>query len=366
VKILYIGNARSGNIWRWIEYFAERDYEVHVISTAPLEQGAIGSEQLHILKRYNIKIGIISFPTNLVSSVIQIKQLIKKISPDILNIHYITYNGFYGALSGFHPLVLSAMGSDILVEPSESKLYRMMTSFALRRADLITTPGENLVDPMIQLGADPDKIHLIHPGVDTEKFNPLKINSEKELMRSYSPTVISIRSLRPIYNVETLIKSVPIVLKQVPEARFIIGGGGEQRIYLRDLAKSLGVIDSINFTGFIPHDQLPGYFNSADIYVSTSLSDGGPSISLMEAMACGLACIVTNVGDTAKWIKNGETGYIIPVKRPDMLAENIISLIKNKKLRQKMGRSNLQLVQQKANYNKEMAKMAEIYDELIE
>jgi len=83
-------------------------------------------------------------------------------------------------------------------------------------------------------------------------------------------------------------------------------------------------------------------------------------------MACGLACIVTNVGDTAKWIKNGETGYIIPVKRPDMLAENIISLIKNKKLRQKMGRSNLQLVQQKANYNKEMAKMAEIYDELIE
>ena len=289
---------------------------------------------------------------------------VKKIKPDILHVHYAGFFGFLGALSGFHPLILSAMGSDILVAPSESRVYRMITSFAIKKADMITTPGENLIDVMMALGADSDKIKRVHPGVDTKLFKPLNRISERELLKSKSPTVISIRSLQPIYDVETLIKSVPIVLNKLPEVKFIIGGDGIQRSHLRDLAKFLGVLDSVSFTGTIPHDKLPEYFNAVDVYVSTSLSDGGPSISLVEAMACGLACVVTDVGDVTKWIENGENGFVVPVNRPDLLAEHIVFLLENDEFRKRMGRSNLQLVEQRANYEKEMAKMAELYKDI--
>jgi glycosyltransferase involved in cell wall biosynthesis len=366
MRICYIAEAISIHTQRWVKYFADRGYEVHLISPMPLGDGDIGNAELHVLKRFPPQIRIISFVINLLLYVVQIRQLIRKIKPHILHAHFITDCGFWGALSGFHPFVLSAWGSDILVWPNKSRIYRSMVGFALKRADLILATGENMIEPMIKLGADISKInYILHGSVDTKKFIP-KDKSQKEEYRIFdSPVVMSIRSLDPIYDLETLIRSIPLALEQIPEVKFIIAGEGVQKNYLKDLAMSLDVLDSISFVGHLPHDQIPSYLASADVYVSTSLSDG-TSTSLIEAMSCGLTPVVTNVGDIEKWIANGETGFVIPVKRPDLLAEKIVYLLNNEELRDKMGKANRRLVEEKADYEKEWKKVENTYFEQIE
>lgn len=359
MKICYLADAGSIHTHRWVKYFASRGHEVHLISPTLLGDGDVGRAQLHVLRRFPLQVRIISFPINLLLSIIQIKQLIRRIKPDILHAHFISDCGFWGALTGVHPLVLSAWGSDVLVQPNKSRILRYFVRYALKRADLVTTEGENAIREMISLGADPTKLKLVFHGVDIRKFRP-----KKEHRVLNSPVVISNRNLKPIYDVETLIKSIPVVLEQMPEVKFIIAGDGLQKDYLRDLAESLNVLDSITFMGWVPHDQLPDYLAAADVYVSTSLSDT-VSISSLEAMACGLAPVVTDVGDILRWIEDGKTGFVIPVKSPDLLAEKVIYLLKNEELRRKMGKANRRLIEEEANYEKEMVRMGKLYQELI-
>lgn len=363
MKTCFIADAISVHTQRWVRYFANRGYETHLISATPLGDGDIGQAELHVLKGLPPKIRFISPPINLLLYIIQIRRLIRKIKPNILHAHYVTDCGFLGALSGFHPFVLSAWGSDVLVDPANSRISRYSVKFALKRADLITTEGENAIEEMIRLGADPDKMHLVLHGVDVRKFNTKGKSLKEKHKISNSPLVISTRNLAPIYDMETLIRAVPLVLEQVPEVKFVIAGDGVQKNYLEDLAKSLNVLNSISFLGHMPHQELPRYLRAAEVYVSTSLSDT-ISVSILEAMACGLAPVVTDIGDNRKWIEDRKNGFIIPTKRPDLLAEKIVYLLNNKELRDKMGKANQQLIVEKADYEKEMNKMGELYEEL--
>ncbi|GAH34462.1 unnamed protein product, partial [marine sediment metagenome] len=135
--------------------------------------------------------------------------------------------------------------------------------------------------------------------------------------------IISFRSLEPIYDVESLIKAIPSVLKEIPSAKFIVAGDGEQRKYLENLGVSLGISGSIRFVGFVENDELPQYLASADVYVSTSLSDAGIAVSTAEAMACGLPVVITDFGDNRKWVENGINGFLVPPKSPEALASKI-------------------------------------------
>jgi glycosyltransferase involved in cell wall biosynthesis len=132
-----------------------------------------------------------------------------------------------------------------------------------------------------------------------------------------------------------------------------------------DLAKSLDVFDATRFVGWIQNDKLPDYLSPSDVYVSTSLSDGGVAVSTLEAMACELPCIVTNVGDNNKWIKNGENGFIVPTKDPKALAGKIIYLLENEDIRMTFGKKNRKIIEEKQDYYKEMLKMENIYIELV-
>jgi glycosyltransferase involved in cell wall biosynthesis len=298
----------------------------------------------------------------------KIRRLIKKIKPDIVHAHYVTQYGFCGAFSGFHPLVVSAWGSDVLVEPHKSRILKLLVKLALKKTDLITCDAEHIKGPLVELGAEAQKIRLIYFGTDIKKFKPgegrEKIREELEVFDS--PTVISLRTLEPIYNVESLIISAPLVLKEIPEAKCIIAGEGSEENRLKDLAKSCGILDNVKFVGLIPNNELPQYLSSMDVYVSTSLSDAGLSASSAEAMACGLPVVITDFGDNRKWVEDDVSGFIVPLKDPKALAEKIIYLLKNKDVRMKFGMRNRKIIEERNNYYKEMEKMGNIYIELVE
>jgi glycosyltransferase involved in cell wall biosynthesis len=360
VKICYLANAASIHTVRWVKYFASKGHEVHLISPGASGENAVESVKLHLLpmSRYPILRG----------HPIRIRRLLKKIEPDILHAHYIVGYGLWGALSGLHPFILTAWGSDVLVTPKKSSIIKAEVKFALRRADLITCGAEHVRRSLIELGAELEKISFVYWGIDTQKFYPRQRSAkiQEELGVSDSPTVISLSSLEPLYDIESLIASVPLVLKEIPEAKFVIAGKGSQEMKLKELAKSLGVSASLRFVGWIPHDQVPEYIACGDVYVSTFLSSGGLSQGTAEAMACGLPVILTDFGDNRKWVQDGVNGYIIPLRTPEVLASKIIYLIRNKNIREKFGQINKQIIEERDNWQKEMEKMEKLYKELIE
>ena len=368
MKICYLADAGSIHTQRWIKYFADNGHEIHLISFRSLGDCNVKGVKLHLLKRLRPQIRFVSFPINLFFEVIQVKKLIKKINPDLLHAHYVVGYGVLGALAGFHPFLLTAWGSDVLISPKRSKISKWMVKYALKTADLITCDAEHIKWPLVELGAESHKINLIYFGVDTNKFKPgqrnKKINEELEIFDS--PVVISLRSLEPLYNIESLIASIPLVLEKIPETKFIIAGKGSQEQKLKELAKLMGVLDVIRFVGQIPNNELAKYLTSSDVYVSTSLSDAGLAASTAEAMACGLPVVITDFGDNRKWIEDGVNGFVVPLKDPKALAEKIIYLLKHEDIRKKFGMRNRRIIEERNNYYKEMEKMEKIYIELVE
>lgn len=366
MRICFVADAADIHTQRWAGYFANRGDDVHVISfDKPSED--MENINLHVLRTVGITITILKYTINPLYVLKQLKKLIKEIKPDIIHGHSVRDHTIIAALTGFHPFVVTAWGSDVLIYPKESKVMKYAVPFTLRRADVITCEGENTKEVMIKMGIKSEKINVIMHGVDIEKFN---FSSRDEKLREYlkisnSPTAISTRRLGRIHDVETFINAIPLVLKKIPDTKFIIAGEGEQKGYLMALSKSLNVFDATRFIGWIPHDELPKYLSSSDVYVSTSLSDEGISISTQEAMACKLAAVITDVADNKRWMHNGENGFIVPAKDPEILAEKIIHLLENEDIRKRFGELNRKIIEEKVDYYKEMEKMENIYIELV-
>lgn len=368
MKILYFGLVQSVHFKKWARYFVERGHEVHVISISPLHNFDLQGVNLHILKRTRVTIYSISPLIDTLLLFGRLKKLIKEINPDIIHLHHITLSAFAFALINFRPFILTAWDPELLIKAEESQILRWLVKFILKSGDLLTCDAEHIEELFKRLGVKPERIKLINFGIDTQKFTPGHKDDRllEELELFDSPTIISLRTLAPLYDIESLIRSVPLVLREVPGAKFIIIGGGSEELKLKKLANFLGVSGSIRFVGYILNDELPLYLRSVDIYVSTSLSDGGIAACTAEAMACGLPVVITDFGDNRKWVEDGVNGFIIPLKDPEALASRIICLIRDKDLREKFGQVNRQIIEERNDWKKEMGKVERLYNELIE
>jgi len=368
LTICFLGTAASFHMLKWAKYFSERGHNVYLLSWVPALEGYnLGNIKLHILKkRFSTEMWPFNTLLNLPFSKKQVQRIIKKIKPDVLNAHYITSYGSLGVLAGFHPLVITVWGSDILITPKKFLPSRWAVKYFLKKADLLTCDAEHMKKAMVRLGASPSKIRIINFGIDTEIFCSRKKDKrlKEKLGFSGSKIIISLRNLELVYSIDTLIKAVPLVLKKVPDARFVVVGVGSQESKLKRMAEDMGVSEKIYFAGFIPNEKLPRYLGTADVYVSTSLSDGGIAASTAEAMSCGLPVIITDVADNKEWVKEGENGFLIPAKNHQMLARRIVYLLKNKKKREEIGVKAREIIRERNNYYKEMKKMEDIYYKL--
>ena len=278
LTICFLGNAYSIHTTKWVKFFADRGHNVHLISYDRPKEYLPPNINLYLIgKKLPFKLWRINTLFNLPLAFCQTKKIIKRIKPDIIHAHYITSYGHLALLTGFRPLVVTAWGSDILITPKESIIAGKIVKSVLKKTDLITCDADHMKEALIRFGADPFKIKIIYFGIDTKKFSPGDGDDElkKELGISGLKSVISLRSLEQIYNIETLIKAMPLVLREVSDARLIIAGIGSYEKKLKKMAKDMNLLKHIKFIGFVLNEDLPRYLRIADVYVSTSLSDGG-------------------------------------------------------------------------------------------
>jgi glycosyltransferase involved in cell wall biosynthesis len=296
------------------------------------------------------------------------RRLLREIKPDIIHAGAVNSAAIVGALSGFRPMLLMPWGSDILVFPdTKGFLYRLMARYIIRRSAMITCDAELVKKKILSLTPyAPDHIVIFPWGIDLHQFHPspeLRHETRTRLGIDNSKVLVMNRTLLPVYGIDYFLRALPRVFEEEPAARVFLIGDGPLKSSLYGLVEELRLGDRVFLLGDVPNEQMPAYLNAADIYVSTSLSDG-TSTSLLEAMACGLPVIVSDAPANLEWVKDGENGFVVERRNVEKIAGSILELLRNEPLARRMRELNLKIASQRADWDTNYAALEGMYRQI--
>jgi glycosyltransferase involved in cell wall biosynthesis len=143
----------------------------------------------------------------------------------------------------------------------------------------------------------------------------------------------------------------------------LILGKGEQKERLIRLARDLGIIADVNFKGFVNNNELAYYLNIADIFVSCSYTESA-SLSMFEAMACGLPLILSNFPSNYEWVTEGENGFLFELGSYESLVEKLIMMLKSQDQWEQMGKINIKIAREKASRNRNLPRLIGLIREI--
>jgi glycosyltransferase involved in cell wall biosynthesis len=296
-----------------------------------------------------------------------LKKNLIRIKPDVLVACWASTYGFYAAYSSFHPFVLFIWGSDVLVFPKKYFPLKPLVTYAIKKADVVVVDSDVQKEAATKLGCTSQKI-VKFPWVDLNGFGKnqkKRAKIRKECGWSDDDIIaISLRQHKPIYGVEHLINAIPYVLKENKSIRFLILGEGPLTETFKLRLDKFIKEGAVKFVGVVPHENIVDYLSAADIYVSTSFSDGA-SASLLEAMACSLTPVVTEINGNKEWIRDGMNGLLVPVANSKSIAEKILLLTNDQKLREKLQAKAEDTVRTRVNWNKNIDELTKVIDKIM-
>ena len=149
-----------------------------------------------------------------------------------------------------------------------------------------------------------------------------------------------------------------------PKVNLILLGGGSQGTRLRQILMNAGVLERVHFGGQIGQRDLPRWYHMADLYISPSHVDGS-SVSLMEALASGLPCLVSDIPGNREWIEDGANGWLFRDGDVNDLVEKILYAIKNRRSFKKIGEAARRTAEQKADWEKNFGKLLQAYEKVM-
>lgn len=236
----------------------------------------------------------------------------------------------------------------------------------LKDADKIIAVSNATKDYVLSLGAKPQKVKVLHNGVDLVKFRPLAGKREEMRKKLGIPqnaiVVLTVRRLVYKNGVDTLIDTANIAVKKNPRIVFLAVGKGPDSDSVKLRIQQLGIEGNFKLAGFVSDEDLPFYYNTADLFVLPSKSGEGLPLVALEAMACALPVIATNVGGI-KEILMDDYGKLVPPNQPELLAKAILEFAavdfspRKKELRAMM--------EEKFSWDANVERLVEIYEELI-
>lgn len=234
---------------------------------------------------------------------------------------------------------------------------------------------ELLLEENILKRARINDIIVINNGANIEMFRPLDMDKNeirKELNLSLSDYYINFTgNLFRYQGVEYLIQSVPLILKEYPNTKFLVVGDGVMKKELVELAKKTGVSDKFIFTGTVPYEEVPKYINASDVCVAPSARDernkksGGSSLKIYEYLACGKPVVTGNLDGDKDLILESNAGYVVSAENTAELANAIIKLLKNKELREEMGKNGRKCVVENHSWEAVAKRVEEVCNEVV-
>ena len=367
MKLVLLSDPDSVHTARWATSLALKGLEVYIIGLSPITNSIYYSHKN--IKVYDLDIdskdvkqssGLFS-KLKYLKTLNKVKSLIREIKPDIIHAHYATSYGLLGALSGFHPFIISVWGSDVFIFPKKSVIHKKILKFNLKKADIILSTSHAMAKETA-LYTDKD-IEVTPFGIDLDKFKPMKVES---IFSENDIVIGTIKSLEPEYGIEYLIRAFKIVVEKnisLP-LKLLIVGAGSLEAKLKKMVYDSGLSEYTVFPGKVPFDEIPKYHNMIDVpvFVSNSESFG---VAVIEASACEKTVVVSDVGGLPEVVENNVTGVVVPPRNEIETAKAIEKLVLDKSLRGKMGKAGRERVKKLYNWEDNVKQMIEIYRKVL-
>lgn len=293
-----------------------------------------------------------------------------KPQPDLIHAHF-SYPDGYGMMKLAKrwkvPLVISALGTIERKTAYEGSYTSKQIIEAMNFADKILSVSEDLKLHITNLGINEEKVHVVPNGVDTVKFKPAGKAHARDLLNLSQDKniVLFVGALRKIKGVDYLTEAAKDFVNTNTDL-FMVGRDDGLRKSLEKRAQELKIADHVRFTGPVDHEKIPLWISASDILVLPSLSEGRPNV-VLEALACEVPVVATNVGGIPEIMIDGETGYLVPSKNPIEISRKINKLLENKSQRENMGKlGRKSIIQRGLTWESHAKKTVDIYSELLE
>ena len=212
-----------------------------------------------------------------------------------------------------------------------------------------------------------DKVFVIENGANTDLFKPIaKEKAKEKLHLNYKNQYITfIGNLAPWQGVEYLVKAAPIILNEIPDIKFLIVGDGAMRQELQEMVDKLNVQDSFIFTGMVPYEDVPLYVNAGELCVAYKIpiGSGYSALKFYEYMACGKPIVGSRVTGF-EILEQYNSGVLVEPQNHEKLANEIIKLLKNEKLREQMGKNGRKYLIENNSWDAVTKRISSILDNI--
>jgi glycosyltransferase involved in cell wall biosynthesis len=298
----------------------------------------------------------------------KLKRAIKEFQPDVIHGGNTWNESFLAALSGFHPLIVVPYGSDVLIDTQRLFWFRYANTKVFREADWVSCDAEHVKRKIIKDFAYPaEKITVIPWGIEVDEI-ARKRDANRDAMRKAlrwedNFILIMTRNHEPVYGIDVFLRALQVVAKSNSSIRVIMIGGGPLTGAMQQMAKEFDVDRHILWTGKIPRPELLRHLYAADLYVSSSHSDG-TSVSLLEAMAARLSVVLTYVPSNLEWITSGVNGEIVPRGDHQALARAILGLAADPERNARYAKTNLEKARARADWDGNYLEFEKLYRHL--
>jgi|SRR5579864_437248 len=353
-RLCYLGDARSSHTAKWANHFSSKGYEVHILSFEE-PRGISPAVNVHLLNAR------FASALRYFTSARQVQRILAEIRPGLLHAHYASGYGTLARMTNFHPYVVSTWGSDVFEFPARSPLHRVLIEKNLASADHVCSTSQFMADYVRRYYAA--AITVTPFGVDCSKFKPMPVAANSE-----DVVIGTVKLLEQIYGLDDLIRSFALLVKEyghLKKLRLVIAGEGSFKNQLQKLSADMGVEELTDFLGFVPQDQVPNVLNRFSVFVALSQSESF-GVAVLEASACGLPVVVSNVGGFREVVQDQITGFIVARRDPKAVVAAIAPLIQDDERRKTMGFAGREFVSRNYEWTENADRMERLYLSFLE
>jgi glycosyltransferase involved in cell wall biosynthesis len=296
----------------------------------------------------------------------RLSRIFKRLNPDVVHAHdphavamaSLALSLGSASQTGAAPALVASRRVDFHLNKNAFSRWKH------RQVDCFIAASEAIRGMLLADGVPPDRTVTVHEGIDVEHVLAVPaVNVHEALWLPHqAPLVGNIAALVPHKGQRHLIDAAPAVLREVPDARFVIFGEGELREHLEHHVRERHLEKHVLMPGF--RTDVLGCLKGFDIFALSSVTEG-LGTSLLDAMACSKPIVATTAGGIPEVVEQGRTGLLVAPRDPHGLATALVRLLKDAGLRERMGAAGYARVRERFTVERMVRETIAVYESVL-